>query len=135
MESRYFKNEILKELENSGILIEEIRAREEFKNLDEFDILLKLGFDQNTLSRKERAKKANKILQQYEGKARKILELLLEKYAEFGIGEIENPKIYETEPFKTEFGGSIQDIITIFGGTDKYQHAIAQLKTELYRAS
>lgn len=129
------KNEILKELENSGILIEELRARDEFKNLDEFDILLKLGFDQSTLSRKERAKKANEVLSKYEGKARKILELLLAKYAEFGISEIENPKIYETEPFKTEFGGSIQDIITIFGGIDKYQHAIAQLKTELYRAS
>lgn len=131
----FLKNKILKELKDSGILIEELRAKREFKNLDEFDILLKLGFNQSTLSRFERAKSANKSLSKYEGKAREILELLLEKYAQYGISEIERESIYETEPFKTKFGGSPQSIIEIFGGIEGYQEAIMQLKAEIYKAS
>ncbi|MBD5166266.1 MAG: DEAD/DEAH box helicase family protein [Helicobacter sp.] len=128
------KNEILQEFQKCGILIEELKTREEFKDLDEFDILLSLGFNQSTLTRKERAKRANKILQQYEGKAREILGLLLERYAQYGISEIENPKIYETEPFASSFGNS-KNIIEIFGGIDKYQQAIIQLKAEIYAQS
>ncbi|MCX2683753.1 DEAD/DEAH box helicase family protein [Campylobacter sp. MIT 21-1685] len=125
------KDKILQEFEEKGILIEELRIRAEFKDLDEFDILLNLGFNQATLTRKERAKRTNKILQDYEGKAREILKLLLEKYAEFGIKEIENPKIYQNEPFASTFG-TLNDIINIFGGTDKYKEAIIQLKAEIY---
>jgi len=124
------KNELLKSFEEKGILIYELRAREEYKNLDEFDILLSLCFNQATLTRAQRAKKANKILTEYEGKARQILEILIDKYAKFGICEFENAKIYETEPL-AEFG-TRKEIIEIFGGFENYQQTIIKLKEEFY---
>ncbi|WP_394953757.1 EcoAI/FtnUII family type I restriction enzme subunit R [uncultured Helicobacter sp.] len=129
------KSILLQEFEENGILIEELRAKEEFKDLDEFDILLKLCFDMPSLSRKERAKKANKLLQNYEGKAKEILSILLEQYASFGITNIENIDIFSNEPFKSKFGGNIQSIINAFGDISSYKDAINELKYSLYQVS
>lgn len=129
------KSRLLQEFEENGILIEELRAKEEFKDLDEFDILLKLCFDMPSLSRKERAKKANKLLQNYEGKAKEILSILLEQYASFGITNIENIDIFSNEPFKSKFGGNIQSIINAFGDISSYKDAINELKYSLYQVS
>lgn len=129
------KSILLQEFEENGILIEELRAKEEFKDLDEFDILLKLCFDMPSLSRKERAKKASKLLQNYEGKAKEILSILLEQYASFGITNIENIDIFSNEPFKSKFGGNIQSIINAFGDISSYKDAINELKYSLYQVS
>ena len=129
------KSILLQEFEENGILIEELRAKEEFKDLDEFDILLKLCFDMPSLSRKERAKKANKLLQNYEGKAKEILSILLEQYASFGITNIENIDIFSNVPFKSKFGGNIQSIINAFGDISSYKDAINELKYSLYQVS
>lgn len=129
------KSILLQEFEENGILIEELRAKEEFKDLDEFDILLKLCFDMPSLSRKERAKKVSKLLQNYEGKAKEILSILLEQYASFGITNIENIDIFSNEPFKSKFGGNIQSIINAFGDISSYKDAINELKYSLYQVS
>ncbi|HJF83902.1 EcoAI/FtnUII family type I restriction enzme subunit R [Helicobacter pullorum] len=129
------KSILLQEFEENGILIEELRAKEEFKDLDEFDILLKLCFDMPSLSRKERAKNVSKLLQNYEGKAKEILSILLEQYASFGITNIENIDIFSNEPFKSKFGGNIQSIINAFGDISSYKDAINELKYSLYQVS
>ena len=129
------KSILLQEFEENGILIEELRAKEEFKDLDEFDILLKLCFDMPSLSRKERTKKVSKLLQNYEGKAKEILSILLEQYASFGITNIENIDIFSNEPFKSKFGGNIQSIINAFGDISSYKDAINELKYSLYQVS
>lgn len=129
------KSMLLQEFEENGILIEELRAKEEFKDLDEFDILLKLCFDMPILNRKERAKKASKLLQNYEGRAKEILSILLEQYAIFGITNIENSDIFSIEPFKSKFGGNLQSIINAFGDISSYKDAINELKYSLYQVS
>ena len=127
------KSEILEQMQMQGICIEELRAKEEFKDLDEFDIILSLAFSQTPLTRKERAKKASKILSQYEGKAREILEILLQKYAKYGITDIENPQTFKNAPL-SEFG-DVRDIVDIFGGVEKYQNALNALENELYESA
>lgn len=123
------KSEILNLLESKGILINELRAKEEFKDKDEFDILLSLAFNKKPLSRKERAKKANKILNKFEGKAREVLEILLEKYAQNGITDIENPKVFQTQPFDFV---NINSALEIFGGVENYLQILKEIKKELY---
>lgn len=126
------KTTILEEFEKNGILIKELRAKEEFKNLDEFDILISLAYNQSFLSRTQRAKKANKILQKYQGQAREVLQILLDKYADYGIEELENKKIFDTSPFKEKFG-NINNIGEIFGDMEKCNEIIRKLKEELYK--
>lgn len=127
--SKNRKTELLKELENKGILIDELRAKPSYANLDEFDILISLAYGVSAISRKQRAKKASKILQNYQGKAREILEILLDKYANGGIDELENLYVFQNEPF--DFASPSQ-AIDIFGGMDMYRSAINSLKNEIY---
>ena len=128
------KSELITEFEESGILIEELRDRPEFRELDEFDIMVQLAFGLTPMTRKDRAKKAGKVLAQYEGIARQILENVLEKYEAVGITELESPEITKTEPFSSEFGG-LDGIKEAFGSIEKYKQAITLLKTELYSAA
>ncbi|TLD97371.1 DEAD/DEAH box helicase [Helicobacter jaachi] len=123
------KSSFIQELEHKGILIEELRAMPEFKDKDEFDILISLAFNQRAISRKERAKKANKILNKFEGKAREVLEILLEKYAQNGITDIENPKVFQTQPFDFV---NINSALEIFGGVENYLQILKEIKKELY---
>ena len=123
------KSKILKEFEEQGILIEELRSKPRFAGLDEFDILLFIAYGQTALSRKQRAQKANKVIEKYEGKAREILEILLDKYTHNGINELENPQVFVNEPFT--FSNPSQ-AVDIFGGLELYKQAISELKTQLY---
>lgn len=127
--SHSYKTDLLQELQNHGVLIDEIKTMEKYRNLDEFDILVSLAYDQPTLSRKERAKKASKILEKYEGKAREILQGLLDKYSNFGIKEIENPEILTLAPFNFL---DTREAADAFGGIEGYIQALNLLKSEIY---
>ncbi len=126
------KSRILAELENHGVLIDELKIKDEFKNLDEFDILCQIAYDIPAISRRERAKKADKILEQYSGKAKKILDALLEKYAQFGVGVFEGSEIYKTAPFSTDLGVDFNAIISEFGDINTYASLMSDIKTQIY---
>jgi type I restriction enzyme R subunit len=85
------------------------------------------------MTRKERAatvKKGN-FFTQFGEKARKVLEALLDKYSDTGISELENKTVLKLPTFAKL--GSPSAIMSIFGGKDKYNNAINQLKNEIYR--
>ncbi len=64
--------------------------------------------------------------------ARRVLEALLDKYADAGVGQIEEAQVLTVAPF-TQFGTPLE-IVRIFGGTAQYQEAIRDLKRSLYSA-
>ncbi len=59
-----------------------------------------------------------------------MLEALLDKYADAGVGQIEETQIFTVVPF-TEFVTPIE-IVRAFGELDNYQKAIRDLKESLY---
>ena len=69
----------------------------------------------------------------YGEQARKVLEALLDKYADEGISNIEDIKVLSVQPL-TEFGSPVQ-IIKEFGSKDKYLQAVRELENELYRTA
>lgn len=79
------KQAIMDELKEYAILIDAVReANPALKDADIFDVICHVAFDQPPLTRKERANNVKKrnYFGKYEGKAREVLEALLEKYAE-----------------------------------------------------
>ncbi len=124
------REELLNKLEEKGIFIQELGQMDKFKNCDEFDILLSLAKGTQALSRTQRAKKANKFLESLQPKARELLELLLEKYAQGGINELDS-SVFVNEPFATRYNlTTIAQIFKEYGGLN----AILQnLKNELYK--
>ncbi|HEC1539398.1 TPA: hypothetical protein R1X39_001306 [Campylobacter upsaliensis] len=123
------REELLSMLEEKGIFIQELGQMDKFKNCDEFDILLSLAKGTQALSRKERAKKANKFLETLQPKARELLELLLEKYAQGGINQLDSG-VFDNEPFASKYDPIIiEQIFEEYGG---FSAIMQNLKNALY---
>ncbi len=125
------KAAILQELEQHGVLIEAL-AQEVGKDFDAFDLICHVAFDQPPLTRRERAEQVKKrnYFAKYGDQARKVLESLLEKYADTGIENIEDIKILTLAPFSNM--GSAVELVQAFGGKPAYIQALHELEQELY---
>jgi type I restriction enzyme R subunit len=79
------KEVIIKELEDQGVLVEALRDAVN-REVDLFDLICHVAFEQPPLTRKERANNVKKrdYFTKYGDQARKVLETLLDKYADEG---------------------------------------------------
>ena len=125
------KSAIIEELKERGVFLDAIKE-EVGKDLDDFDLILHLAFDQKPLTRQERANNVKKrdYFSKYSDVAREVLEALLDKYMNEGITELESMEILKLDPFKKI--GSPTKIIKAFGGRDKYIQTIKELEREIY---
>ncbi|MBR1672789.1 MAG: hypothetical protein IJ702_07670, partial [Fretibacterium sp.] len=100
---------------------------------DAFDIILHLAFDQKPLTRRERAENVKKrnYLAKHEGKARQILETLLDKYADGGVRELESDSILDIPPLDAI--GTPSKLVAFFGGPENFEKAVRELENELDR--
>jgi len=129
------KQKILQELEDQGIPIDLIKeAVPKSDDFDVFDLVAHIAFDQKPLTRQERADKVKKrnYFGKYGDQARAVLESLLDKYADHGIADIEDPKILELPPFD-QYGTKTQIRRGIFGGPEKFTQALSELEQVLYQ--
>jgi type I restriction enzyme R subunit len=95
-----------------------------------------VAFDQKPLTRRERANKVQKrdVFGKYGDQARTVLEALLEKFADHGISDLEDPKVLELPPFD-QIGTKTQIRRSIFGGIEQYDQAVHELEQALYDAA
>jgi type I restriction enzyme, R subunit len=126
------KEAIITELEKQGVLVEALRGAVN-REVDIFDLICHVAFDQPPMTRKERANNVKKrnYFNQYGEQARKVLETLLDKYADEGVTNIESMDVLKVKPL-TEFGSPLE-IIKRFGNKAKYLEAIKELEQELYK--
>jgi type I restriction enzyme R subunit len=128
------KQAIIDELTEQGIVLENLKEAIG-KEMDIFDMICHTAFDQPPLTRAERAKQVRKrdVFTQYGDQARKVLDALLDKYADEGIENIEDIKVLKVNPFD-QFG-TPTEIIKLFGGKPQYLQALTQLEQALYQAA
>ena len=128
------KAALLQELEGQGVLLEAL-ADEVGKDLDPFDLLLHVAYDQPPLTRRERAQRVKKrnVFTQYGPVARKVLDALLDKYADEGIATIESNEVFKLQPF-TDLGSPVE-LVRSFGGRPQYLSALQALEQALYAPS
>ena len=127
------KEAIIKELEEQGILVEALYQAVD-REVDLFDLICHVAYDQPPLTRKERANNVKKrnYFTKYEVNARKVLENLLDKYADEGVENIESIEVLRVKPFD-EFGSTLEIVNGIFGGKKSYLEAVKELEIELYK--
>ncbi len=125
------KAAIIKELEAQGLLLEPL-ADEVGKDLDVFDLICHVAFDQPPLTRRERADNVKKrhYFAKYSQQAQQVLETLLDKYQDTDLEKIEDIKILTLDPFKNM--GSVNELVAAFGGKPAYLNAIYELEKQLY---
>lgn len=126
------KEELIKELAENGVLLEALRE-EVGTDLDDFDLICHVAFDQPALTRKERANNVRK--RNYFGKyseiAQKVLNSLLDKYENEGIVSIEQGSILKVQPLNQM--GSPVELVRAFGKKKDFEKAIKDLETEIYK--
>lgn len=129
------KKLILDELYKKGVYLDAIRESEGIseQEIDDFDLLLKLAYGQKELTKTERINKLKQsgYLYKYSEEARAVLEILLNKYMDKGIGELESIETLKLPEFQI-YGGTFKIINTYFGDKKRYLQAIKELEQELF---
>ncbi len=129
------KQAIIDELAEEGI-IWDVLAEEVGKELDPFDLICHVVYDQPALTRQERADNVKKrnYFTKYGETAQVVLSNLLEKYADSGVAEVENITVLKVAPFN-ELGSMKEIIKNGFGGKPQYLQAVAELEAENYQSA
>ena len=128
------KNEIIAVFEGMGLDLEALKKEQNMQDVDDFDFICHVAYDQKPLTRAERAEKVKRsdFFSKYSGVAREVLEALLDKYMNLGIFEIENNLILKSDPFRKY--GSPSRIAGFFNGREGYEEAVRQLEAIIYKA-
>lgn len=116
-----------------GIDLEAMKKSQNMTEVDDFDFICHVAFDQKPLTRRERANNVKKrdFLNKYKGVARDVLEALLDRYMNTGIYELEKVEVLKLSEFK-KFGMPAK-IASYFGGKAGYFAAIKELQEEIYK--
>lgn len=126
------KEELFAELAEHGVLLEALRE-EVGKDMDAFDLICHVAFDQPPLTRKERANNVRKrnYFTKYKGKAKEVIDALLIKYENEGITTLESGATLKVAPIN-QLGSPIE-IVRAFGKKQDFENAVKELETELYK--
>ena len=126
------KQVILQELAEEGLLLEALQD-EVGLELDPFDLICHIAYDQPPLSRAQRAARMRRdVFSRYGPQARAVLEALLDKYATEGVvDDLDNVKILRIPPFSQM--GTVVELVDGFGGKAGFERAVHDLQAELYR--
>ncbi len=126
------KTEITDLLRENGIDLQALKHDENMDEVDDFDFICHIAYGKKTLTRQERAENVKKrdVFNKYGADARKVLEALLDKYANEGITQLENRMVLKLDPFRQM--GSPANIARLFGGNQQYFAAVKELENLIY---
>lgn len=129
------KAEITDLMRESGIDLQALKIERNMENVDNFDFICHIAYGKKPLTRKERAENVKKrdVFNRYGAEARKVLEALLDKYANDGISQLENRMVLKLDPFRQM--GSPANIAKLFGGNKQYFSAVKELENLIYNNS
>lgn len=122
---------VIEELAEQGVMFEDLREHVG-KELDPFDLVCHVAFDRPPLTRRERAEKVKKrdVFTKFGGKARAVLDALLDKYADEGVLP-DDASVLRVRPL-ADLGTPVE-LVKAFGGREAYQAAVKTLEAELYK--
>ncbi len=128
------KRAIVEELERHGVIFAALED-EVGAAFDPFDLVCHVAYDQKPLTRRERAENVRKrnYFTEYGDLALQVLDSLLDKYADTGLLDLENPAIITLDPLRRF--GTAPEIIRAFGGKPAYDQAVHKLTAQLYEVA
>ena len=129
--------EIIDALRQRGIDFTELADTTGQPEADPFDLLCHLAFNAPLRTRRERALAVKRerpdFWQRFGPEARKLLEELLEKYAEHGDAQFVLPDVLRVPPISGH--GQPAEIIQLFGGAEQLRAAVTDLQNLLYAST
>jgi type I restriction enzyme R subunit len=130
------RSEIIARLAERGIDFDHLAEEAQQPDADPLDLLCHLAFNAPLRTRRERARylksEHKDFFDRYGPDARRILDELLEKYAEHGAAQFVIPDVLQVPPINCY--GNVIEIANFFGGIPQLKEAVAELQTRLYAA-
>jgi type I restriction enzyme R subunit len=129
------KQAVIEELEAQGVIWQALEE-DVGRDMDPFDLICHVAYDQPPLTRKERAEKVKKqnYFAKYSETAQQVLNALLDKYADQGVTEIESIQVLKVTPFD-QMGQPKEIVKNAFGNKQAYEQAISELEALLYASN
>ena len=127
------KKEIIESsLAEMGIDLKALKHDQNMDDVDDFDFICYVAYGQKPLTRAERANNVKKkdFFSKYSGDARAVLEILLDKYMNQGITEVEDITVLSLADF-ADYGKPAK-IVKLFGGREQYEKAVRELEDSIY---
>lgn len=121
------------QLEKWQINLSELQILTDNTDKDAFELLVSIAYGGKPIPRREKVDKIKKKqpFKNYKEIARKVLDVILDLYADVGFRELENPKNLLQLPQIKNIGSPIE-IVKEFGGIDEYQKAVDSLSQIIY---
>ena len=115
-----------------GIDLKVLKADQGMKDVDDFDFICYVAYGKKPLTRKERANNVKKkdFFSKYSADAQAVLDILLDKYMNQGITEVEDIKVLSLADFANY--GKPAKIVKLFGGKAQYEAAVKELEASIY---
>lgn len=122
---------IIGELEGQGVFIEELRKFYP-SDVDDFDLICDIAYGIKPLTKSQRAKssKVDDVIKGYSDKCKKVLKMILQKYADDEVDDITDTDVLKLPIFNGY--GSPVNIVRLFGGVNGYLNAIHNVQHALY---
>lgn len=126
------KKDFLEHLMSEGVMVDEVFNKVNDNNIDIFDILSNMAYDEEAITKEDRIEKVkeNIAINEYTDSQKNVIEELLNVYKNRNITELENIRLLDVKNFN-KFGGLVT-IVNLFGGKDKYLGMVAKIKELLY---
>lgn len=129
------RDEITRELAQRGIDLDKLAKILNRADADALDLLLNVAYNAPILSRRERAQKLKSsrpnFWKDYQPEARQVLEILLDKYADYGISQLAQfGQVLQVPPLSEE--GTVLEIAARFGDAGKLKNAVEKMQALLY---
>ena len=129
------RNKLLKELEEAGYSIEQLRDLQTLMNAqksDLFDVLSYIVFNNEPLERTDRANQATIHLGSYDLKQQAFLDFVLKQYIDEGVGELDDQKLPDLLSLKYQ---SIADAKQELGDIQTIRNTFIDFQKYLYKSS
>ena len=122
-------------LRERGIDLQALKEDQGMTDVDDYDFICHVAYDKKPLTRKERAEGVKKqdFFSKYSGAAKEVLEILLDKYMNLGIYQVEDLKVLSLDPLRKY--GTPSKIVGYFGGKAAYLQALKSLENAIYEVA
>ncbi len=127
---------LLSDLDHVGLEVDVLAQQLSLVDVDPFDLLATVAWDLAPRTRRERAERVraahSDALDALTGAAREVIEVLLDRYAERGVGEL-TPAALQVPPLAAR--GTPIELVQAFGGPDAWRTWLADLQHWIYEDS
>jgi type I restriction enzyme R subunit len=121
---------IIDAIDESGIPLEELQ-RQVGTEFDLFDLVMHVSYDKKMMKKSERADalRRSNYLNKWSGKAREVVDALLEKYADVGFVALDELETVKTPPISSL--GEPLEVLGWFGGREGFAKTLDELADSL----